>query len=73
MSRIPTENELQKYLNEHNVEEIMTSVLENICFQRPNDIPTCIVDFLCENYPVISTHQEVINKKIKEERRGFYK
>jgi hypothetical protein len=63
MSKIPTEQELQQYLHDKGVEDILTSMIESICFNRPDDVPTFMVDFLHNNYPIVTKYQQKQQKK----------
>lgn len=63
MSKIPTEQELQQYLADKGVEDILTSMIESICVNRPDDVPTFMVDYLHNNYPIVTKYQQKQRKK----------
>jgi hypothetical protein len=46
MSQKPTESELRNYLKEKQVEEILTSITEAICLERPKDVESFIITTL---------------------------
>jgi cAMP-dependent protein kinase regulator len=55
-----SEEELQKYLQQHQVHEILVALAESICLERPSDVPRHMVQFLNKHFinPCGSTSQK---------------
>lgn len=48
----PNPDDLSKYLKEHNVREILFSLIKAVYEKRPKDIPSFFVDYLHEHYRI---------------------
>src|SRR3989338_7900192 len=52
MSRVPSEQELRQYLAAKDVQSLFESLMEVICIDRPNDVPSYLVQYLENNFTV---------------------
>lgn len=45
-----SEEQLQRYLKQHNVHEVLVAIAESICLEQPTDVPTHIIQFLQKHF-----------------------
>jgi len=51
-----SEEQLQRYLQQHQVHEILVTLAESICLEQPNDVPRHIVQFLNKHFIKSNNH-----------------
>ncbi len=62
---VPKTQDLQQYLQSHAVEPILTSLLEHICFYRPENVPQAMIQFLQSKYPIsLPSRTFTVNKSV---------
>ncbi|KAL0487435.1 cAMP-dependent protein kinase type I regulatory subunit [Acrasis kona] len=62
MSRVPTEQSIKEYLQEKHVSSLFVALLEGICIETPDDVPSFMVNLLEKNFQINRSGQQAKSK-----------
>ena len=45
------QRELQEFIDTHDLNRIMSGIVEHVLLEQPENVPQCIVDYLAKTFP----------------------